>query len=236
MRIVINHLTRMGAGYVCAAGVDLASFEHVRPVLQDAALPFDVLARYGGPFEIARVLELGSPRANPHPPHVEDRVIVPAQARSRGSLSPGAFWELLERLVKTTLGEIFGSPLRRVGRSSCGTDAGQGTASLGCFRPSRPPQLCCVEQGSRPRIRMQIDDGQFNVQVGVTDIRLYGDDHLTPCRPTVERIAARLDDPAKIILGVGLTRPYQSSTEPEPAHWVQVNSIHLAADPVWELG
>ena len=33
MRIVINHLTRMRAGYICAAGVEANTLQHVRPVL-----------------------------------------------------------------------------------------------------------------------------------------------------------------------------------------------------------
>ena len=238
MHVAINHLTRMRAGYICAAGVDLETFRHVRPVLEEGALPFDLLARYGGPLEMAGIVELGRPRPAPEPPHVEDHVIVPARARSRGNVPAADFWALLCRLSKTRLREIFGGQLRRVGRSSCGADLGRGEASLGCFRPSGRPRLFFVTGGSsgRPRIRMRIDDGQLDVLVGVTDIRLYGDDHVTPDRAMVEQTSARLEGSGEVILGVGLTRGYASSAESEPVHWVQVNNIHLEADPTWPLG
>jgi len=238
MRVAINHLTRMRVGYVCAAGVDLETFRHVRPVLADGALPFDLLARYGGPLEMAAIVDLGRPRPTPERPHVEDHVIIPARAKSRGNMPAAEFWALLCRLSKTKLRQIFGGQLRTAGRSSCGVDLGCGEASLGCFRPGGTPRLFCVTEGSsgRPRIRMRIDDGQFDVLVGVTDIRLYGDDHVTPDRAMVDKIAARLESSGEVVLGVGLTRGYASSTEPEPIHWVQVTNIHLEADPTWQLG
>ena len=237
MQIAINHLTRMRAGYVCTAGVDLQTAGHVRPVLEDGALPFDVLARYGGPFEMAGLVDLGRPRPTPERPHVEDHVIVPTRVRALGSVPPADFWALLCRVSKTRLREIFGDELRRVGRSSCGADLGQGEASLGCFRPGVAPRLFYLTEGSsgRPRIRMRIDDGQFDVLVGVTDIRLYGDDHVTPDRAMVEKTAARMAG-GGVILGVGLTRGYASTTEAEPIHWVQVTNIHLESDPTWQLG
>ena len=240
MRIVVNHLTRMRGGYVCVAGVDPDTLEHVRPVLQHAALPFDLLARYGGPFDIARIVELGTPRPTPERPHVEDYVIVPSHARSRQSLPADKFWLLLRRLSKTGLREIFGSELKSLGQSSCGTDPGKGEASLGCFRPARTPQLCYLPKGpsGRPRVRIGICDGQFEVLPSVTDIRLYQEDHITPDRACVERISHRLQSGEAVILGVGLTRAFAGSAEhkTEPAHWLQVNNIHLESDPTWQLG
>jgi hypothetical protein len=38
MQIVINHLTRMQRGFMCVAGVDLATGRHVRPVLASQLL------------------------------------------------------------------------------------------------------------------------------------------------------------------------------------------------------
>ena len=76
MRILINHMTRMHGGHICLAGVDLDSRRHVRPLLANEPLPFYLLARYDGPFEMARVVDLGAPRPTPDPPHVEDYVFV----------------------------------------------------------------------------------------------------------------------------------------------------------------
>lgn len=240
MRIVVNHLTRMRGGYVCVAGVDPETLEHVRPVLQDGALPFELLARYGGPFDMARVVEIGAPRPTPEKPHVEDCVFVQARAKFRKSLPGEEFWDLLARVSKTSLREIFGDELRRVGPSSCGTDVGQGKASLGCLRPQRPPRLCYVPKGpsGKPRIRIGICDGQLDVSLPVTDIRLYEDDHITPDREMIEEIASRLERSEPVILSVGLTRAFASSRESSraPLHWLQVNNIHLHSDPTWQLG
>ena len=240
MRIVVNHLTRMRGGYVCVAGVDPDTLEHVRPILQHGALPFELLARYGGPFDMARIVEIGTPRPAPEKPHVEDYVVVPSQARSRRSLPADQFWDLLGRLSKTSLRDIFGSELRPVGQSSCGTDPGKGAASLGCFRPARTPRLCYLPKGpsGRPQVRLGICDGRFEVLPSVTDIRLYQEDHITPDREMIQKISDRMQSGEAVILSVGLTRAFASSRRRQetPLHWLQVNNVHLESDPTWQLG
>src|SRR5215210_1099974 len=59
MRILVDHLTRMQPGYFCAAGIDLESGRHVRPVLRRGRLTTDLLGTNGGPFDIGSVLDLG---------------------------------------------------------------------------------------------------------------------------------------------------------------------------------
>jgi hypothetical protein len=39
----------------------------------------------------------------------------------------------------------------------------------------------------------------------------------------------------KAILGVGLTRRYHPSPDQPERHWLQVNNLHVAADPLWQL-
>ena len=56
MRIIVNHLTRMQPGYICVAGVDVSSGQHVRPVLR-GRLTTDLLTLDGGPFDIASLVE-----------------------------------------------------------------------------------------------------------------------------------------------------------------------------------
>lgn len=238
MKIVINHLTRMRAGYICAAGVDPESQRFVRPVLQEGALPFDLLTRYGGPFDVGREVELGATRPNPKRPHVEDRVIVPAGVKSRHTVPADEFWEMLRRLSKTSLSDIFGDALRATGHSSCVTDLGTGEASLGFLRPRHRPQLRETTTGGKPRIRLHFSDGSFNVIASVTDLRLYGDDHVTPDRPPIDRARRRLLNAEPVILGVGLTRPvtFPNAPEPEPVNWLQVTNLHFQSDPTWQLG
>jgi len=240
MRIVVNHLTRMRGGYVCVAGLDLDRNRHVRPVLPTGALPFDLLARYGGPFEMATLVELGISRPAPRPPHVEDHVIVPERTKSRGTLPPDEFWDLLNRIGKTRLRDIFGADLKSVGRSSCGTEEGKGRLSLGCLLPIRTPKLYYREKGpgGKTAIRIKIRDDDFDAILGVTDLRLYQADHITPDRAAIERIARLVTDAKTVVLGVGLTRPFAASSEHKdtPVHWLQVTNVHLADDPTWRLG
>ena len=238
MIIVVNHLTRMRENHVCVAGVDLETGRHVRPVLAWGHLAPDVLSRNGGPFDIGNVVDLGAAKHCPQKPHVEDHGFRPSEATFVERFRDDDFWALLYSVSKPRLEEIFGSDLKRLGRSSCGTEVGKGEASLGCLRPTRTPRLQCGDRGQsgKPRIRIDVDDGHFRANVSVTDLRLYHADHATPDRRTVTRIAQRLKGPGAVILGVGLTRAFAASIEGRQQHWLQVNNVHLEADPTWQLG
>ena len=236
MRIVVNHLTRMRGGHICVAGVDIETRRHVRPVLPQGPLDPDLLTRYRGPFDMANVVDLGMPEHRPTPPHVEDHLFRPPRAKCIDTLGRDEFWALLYTLSKPGLREIFGSELKRAGRSSAGTEAGKGTASLGCFSPRRKPRVFFGEGEFGPRIRAEIDDGEFHVWVAVTDMRLYQDDHATPDRAMVEDVGRRLHGSGAVVLSVGLTRAYAAWPEAKPIHWLQVNNIHLEDNPTWQLG
>jgi hypothetical protein len=237
MRILINHLTRMHGGHICLAGVDLETRRHVRPLLANQLLPFYLLARYGGPFEMAHIVDLGSPRPSPDPPHVEDYIFVPAQAKIDRPAAAHEFWQLLEEMRQTTLREIFGRTLREVGRDHWGTDLGQGQASLGLLRAAAPPELyLSSSRDGRPRVRMKFDDGEIRADAGVTDLRLFGDDHATPDAARIRAVAQGIADSRDVILGVGLTRKFRSSEDASYCHWLQVNNVHLKEAPTWLLG
>jgi hypothetical protein len=70
----------------------------------------------------------------------------------------------------------------------------------------------------------------------VTDIRLYGADHVTPDAAIVQRVAERLQGAPEVILGVGLTRAFRGADDEPAMHWLQVNNLHFPNDPVWRLG
>jgi hypothetical protein len=240
MRIVVNHLTRMRGGHICVAGVDVETDRHVRPVLQWFSLLPSLLARNGGPFDMAHLVDLGPAEPCPKPPHVEDHLFVPSKAAVLDRLAGEEFWALLYAVSRPRLRGIFGDELRPMGRSSCGMSEGQGKASLGCLRLSRRQRPPYVERGRDGglRIRIRIDDGELCRAVAVTDLRLHRDDHATPDAAALERLADRLRSPGAVILGVGLTRAFAATSEQnaEPVHWLQVNNVHLEEDPTWPLG
>jgi hypothetical protein len=237
MRILINHLTRMHGDRICAAGVDLETRRHVRPLLADGSLPFYVLARYGGPFEMAWIVELGAARPAPAPPHVEDYVFVPARAKAERPAATHEFWAMLEELRQTNLRDIFGPALSTVGRGRYGTELEQGKASLGLLRPAAPPHLYLAKgRDGKLQLRMRFYDGEIEADAGVTDLRLFGDNHATPDAARVRAVARWIADSPCVILGVGLTRKFRSSETAAYRHWLQVNNIHLKDDSTWRLG
>jgi len=77
---------------------------------------------------------------------------------------------------------------------------------------------------------------KYEFDLGVTDIRLYGDDHFTPDDDVVRRTNQRSQAATEAILSVGLTRPFVSNDQREELHWLQVNNIHFADDPCRQLG
>jgi hypothetical protein len=236
MRIVVNHLTRMQRGYFCLGGIDYETRKHVRPVLERASLPTDLLLRRDNPFNMANIVDLGSVQANPQQPHVEDHVFEPCRATLQGKLPPARFWHFIDTLSETKLRDIFGVELREIGRSGCGTAEGKGKASLGCLRLRHTPALGIERRESgRPQIRITISDGELETDARVTDIRLYEDDRMTPHEGRVKNVARAIRASEGVILSVGLTRAWASSPERTPVHWLQVNNIHLKEHPTSQL-
>jgi hypothetical protein len=227
----------MQKGFICVAGVDLAMRQHVRLLLQ-SQMRKDMLSRHGGPFDVGCVVEIGWTKYIGTPPETEDYLFHRTEAKRVGDMPADEFWDLLTKLAKPKLGEIFGRDLIRRGPRSYAVDVGHGMASLGCYAaPSRPKLfLHRPDPLARGRIRMQFRSGRYEFELGVTDIRLYGKDHVTPDANVVQRVAQRLQDGPEVILSVGLTRPFRGSADEPAVHWLQVNNIHFEDNPCWRLG
>ena len=232
MRIVVNHLTRMQAGCMCVAGIDLATGLHVRPVL-DRQMTIEMLSVHGGPFDMARVVELGETRFTGRVPEVEDQWFDAASARHVGDMPSDEFWSLLEGVAHQKLGDIFGPDLERVG-STCAVAETGGLRSLGCYWGSGG-RLFVDDSHGRPRIRFSCSTGDHSFNVSVTDIRLFGEDHVTPCRATISRVAEQLAAEPRVLVSVGLSRPYRKTADDPPRHWLQINNFHTPANPTWTL-
>jgi hypothetical protein len=231
MRIVVNHLTRMQPGYICVAGVDTSTGKHVRPVLT-GRLSRHLLACKGGPFDIAHVVDLGPVRHVGYAPEVEDYEFRWYEAQRVTVESPDGFWKLLEGVAQQRLTEIFGGDLQQNG-NGCTLPLGHGAGSLGCLIPADRPQLYKDGYGG---IRLRFTDGEFRVAPSVTDLRLYNSDHKTIKSALVEDVQRRINAGVRIILSVGVGRPWKRSEDAQEHHWLQVNGIHLADNPVWQVG
>ena len=228
MRIIVNHLTRMQPGYICVAGVELQTGRHVRPV-QRGRLSRSRLARYGGPFDIATLVDLGAVEAVGSPPKVEDYSFTIDDARPYFVAAPQDFWYLVRNIAQPRLTDIFGPELRKQG-GACALPLGRGRASLGCLIPSGIPGFVVSDTGT---LRLHFSDGVFDVSASVTDIRLYEADQKTVRVPVVDDLQRRISGGVAVILSVGVGHPWQKSGDTEERHWLQVNGIHLADNPVW---
>jgi hypothetical protein len=239
MEILINHLTRMRPDFICTAGIDLATGRHVRPIVQGLQLGTDALRRNGGPFDIGAVVDLGLCWHIGRPPEVEDHLIMLRQAKVSRVATPAEFWKWLATLGKLELRQIFGPDLTSYGPRSCGVGLGKGQSSLGCLRPWRCANLHPRPRpGKTPQVRIDVHDGVFHLDLAVTDIRLYGPDHVTPDDTAIRRVGQRLRSNEEVILCVGLTRPLHPTpgSRLPPLHWLQVTNLHFRDDPIWQLG
>jgi hypothetical protein len=232
MRILVNHLTRMQPGYFCAAGIDLETGTHVRPVLRRGRLTTDLLSTNDGPFDIGSVLYLGSTINTGHAPELEDRRFDPAGARWLYDDGADDYWNALEAVTRESLEEIFGPALELWDESGT-VDVGEGRASLGCLKPEKQPWMYVDHRGT---VRLVLDYLMPSVDLSVTDLRLYEGDGRTPRRDLVESVQKRLEAGVETILSVGLTRPWRKWNDDTERHWLQLNNIHLKDDPLWQLG
>ena len=235
MRIVINHLTRMQRSFVCVAGLEPKTRQHVRPVMR-RRLSTDFLLQKGGPFEMAHEVDIGAVEKIGSPPEIEDHSFDHRHALSVRTLKPLDFWNLLRQASQPQLSDIFGAELSATG-FACSVPAGHGKASLGCMVPVGRPTLFLNARPDRAdQIRMRFSDGVLQVDAAVTDIRLFGADHVTPDLAVLKQVNERIQAGIGVILSVGLGRPFTPSPEIAPQHWLQVNNIHLEDNPIWPLG
>lgn len=232
MRILVNHLTRMQPGYFCAAGIDLETGRHIRPVLRRGRLTTDLLSTNGGPFDLGSVLNLGPTIDAGRTPELEDQRFDPEGARRLYDEGADDYWEALERVARESLEEIFGPALELWDESGT-VDVGEGKASLGCLKPEKQPWMYVDHRGT---VRLVLDYLMPSVDLSVTDLRLYERDGRTPRRDLVQSVQKRLETGVETILSVGLTRPWQKRDDTEERHWLQLNNIHLKDNPLWQLG
>jgi hypothetical protein len=235
-RLVVNHLTRMSAGFFCVAGIDVSRMAHIRPEFHGSRLPTELLAIQGGAFDVAVEVELGRVEDCGNPPEVEDRRFKRSSLRPTRHVGSGEFWDLLRGVARPGLRAIFGEDLTRYESARFGTtctmEAGKGRASLGCLIPRGRPELALVvdQYDGKKKVRMAVSDDEMTLSLPVTDARLYALPDWDVDEGAVTRVARRLASCTSSILAVGLTRQLHGDK-----HWLQVNNIHLADSPVWRM-
>ena len=82
---------------------------------------------------------------------------------------------------------------------------------------------------------MYFTDGRLSLNTAITDIRFFDNDHpAIPLPDVVEYLAGRIAR-SGCVLSVGLTRLYAPTSSEPSRHWLQVNGVHLADDPLWTV-
>ena len=164
---MVNHLTRIQQGYICGAGIDTQVGGHVRPGLV-GRLYTKLLARNGGPFDIAYIVGLGPTKSVGSPPEVEDYRFSSGKVTQVGVASPDEFWSLLKRSARRRLSVIFGPDLISLGPDSGGVLVRKGMASLRCLVPAgRPVLYLRPRPGKSDQIRMGVSDGMYHLDLSV---------------------------------------------------------------------
>jgi hypothetical protein len=234
LRMVVSHLTRMRAGCVCVAGIDLLKRQHVRPVLH-GQLETSLLQTLGGPFDMGNIVNFDQVRILPSFERSEDRLFWKSKVIREKVIDGFSFWHLLNGVSENSLGDIFHQGLET--RNTCAFVAkGKSSISLGCLKPAETPLLLLEPPEDRPRLRIMVcDDGRW-LKLPVTDIRLFDAvTHQIPNASLIEKINSLMKE-QDVLLGVGLTHLFTSDPQYfEPVHWLQVNAIHLKHNLLWRL-
>ncbi len=220
MKVLITDLTRMQGGHICVAGIDVDKNKRVRPVAAES-LTARLLATKGGLLDLRRVVDIGRTAPRRSRPEIEDVRFEPRSMRLLATLQPGEFLQRLSTLARADLGAI-GSDLQPRGRNLV-VPEGKGKCSLVIVRTTGPLRVHINAAG---RLRLAWRD---DIELPVTDLRLYHDDLRTPDAVRVQRLQHQLAAGGETFLCFGLGRPF------EGFHWLQLNSIHLSADPDRQL-
>jgi hypothetical protein len=233
MKIVVNHLTRMRGERICVAGVDWEMAEHVRPVTSATSpLTRELLRSNGGIFEVGALVDLGPVAACGHPPETEDHRFSPSSASYESTLAGDQYLELLNIVSSESLEEGFGPDLERASKWKYAVPVGRGARSLAVIRPSVRSRLTVDDSFERPRVVLEFRDVEPQTYVPVTDLRFYAADQVTILRDVVESVDSRLRRGVDAFIMFGLGRPWERDPD---HHWLQVNGICLADQPVGDV-
>lgn len=225
MQLLINHLTRMQPGYICAAGIELKTGLHVRPVVV-GGMTTSLLTSHGGPFQLGATLDLGPTKFVGKTPEIEDREFDPSLIQVLEPVNRTKMIEHCARVAKTKLTEIFTTEIAKNG-STYALTAHAGLYSLGCYWAISPRLVILTDfDGQTQRLKLVWREADQELSVGVADIRFYEVDHRSLHRDRVAEAQVWLASSAYVLLSLGLSRPYRRSENDQALHWLQVNNIH----------
>lgn len=220
----------MSAPRICVAGIDVETFDHIRPTTPPSDLITRRLLREeGGPLGVGSVVDLGPVTHRAAPPESEDHEFQTKRTRHVEDLTDDEFLEVLEEVSSASLEDGFGPDLERVGWKYA-VEAGTGDRSLAVVRARRRPVLEVDDRYGR--LQLRFDDPDPRTYLSVTDVRFFEPDQTTIRQDAVNDVARRLRRGVDAYLMLGLARAYQAPNDDRERHWLQLNGLVLADRPV----
>ena len=227
MRIVVNHVTRMTGQRICVAGIDTATYRHVRPVTPPGDLLTRVLLREnGGPFGAGALVNIGSVAACPTAPETEDHAFDMMRARRLSDVDEEVYLGLLGALGEADIQAAFGPDLIEVRPRKFAVPAESGERSLAVV-PTVGPELRIRSD----KLYLRLNAPATPAEVRVTDVRFYTAD-LTIRRDVVKDVSRRLAAGTRAYAMLGLARAIHDDATDRDLHWLMANGLCLADRPV----
>lgn len=231
MRIVVNHVTRMKDDRICVAGIDAATFRHVRPVTSSKHYMTRALLReHGGPFGAGALVDLGTVAACPNAPETEDHRFAAARARRVRDLDHDVYFELLHRVGDEDFPTAFGPELVEVRPRKFAVPAGRGKRSLAVVPVVNPKLRVDVFK----KLYLMLGAPSTPAKLRVTDVRFYDADQTTLKRKVVDDVNRRLASGVKAYAMLGLARAIPDDDAGD-VHWLMANGLCLADRAVGDV-
>lgn len=211
----------MTGSRICVAGIDTATYQHVRPVTSPTtSITRTLLRENGGPFGIGALVDIGRVTACPDAPETEDHRFDTRRAKRLNEVGDEAYLELLGAICEPDVKAAFGSALVEVRPCKFAVPAGRGERSLAVV-PVVDPKLRI--RNDKLYLRLQPPD--LPADVRVTDVRFYTAD-LTIKRDVVDDVNARLAKGVKAYAMLGLARAIPDEDAGD-VHWLMANGLCL---------
>jgi hypothetical protein len=220
----------MTGSRICVAGIDTATYRHVRPV----APPGDPLTRVllrenGGPFGAGALADIGYVKACPDAPETEDHTFDATRATHVSDVPDEAYLELLGAIGETDLRAAFGPALVEVRPCKFAVPAEHGERSLAVV-PVIAPKLRIRSD----KLYLQLKAPAAPADLRVTDVRFYTAD-LGIRRDIVKDVNRRLAAGTRTYAMLGLARAIHDNATGQELHWLMANGLCLADRPVGEM-
>jgi hypothetical protein len=212
----------MTGSRVCVAGIDTATYRHVRPVTPAGDhLTRALLRENGGPFGAGALVDIGSVVACPTAPETEDHEFDMTRARRVSDVDDEVYLGLLGALGEADIQAAFGPALIEVRPRKFAVPVKCGERSLAVV-PAVASELFIKSD----KLYFRLSSPATPAEVRVTDVRFYTAD-LRIKRDVVEDVNRRLAAGTRTYAMLGLARAIHDDATGQDLHWLMANGLCL---------